>query len=395
LADADTRTALGLTEAVADDRGIYRLYGMIPGRYLLVVTGSRGNANVTLPVYFPGVTEPDRAELIRLQAGETRSSVDFVLSRALGYAVTGRVTGLPPNSTSQNIAVSLFPGGGQKRPIATTQTGGDGRFHFEGAPAGSYEIVAAGPVLGITGFGALLGENSFYGRKRFESADPQINDLEIPLQASQSLEGQFTFDREPGGACLSDARVSLDPIDPTTSSMPLTIAIDSRGIFRFHGIAPVRYRISVLDLKKPCFLKEVRVGDRTLPDRIVMADEKNRLNMALTTQHGEIGGTAVAERTPYAGATIVLAPVGNGGAVRPQDAAFAISASDGGYRVDGLAPGPYRMLALAQVSSNDYLSPSFWAAHKDQTVLVSVDPAAAVRLNIEVLPRRSKDDEKF
>ncbi|MBZ5556235.1 MAG: carboxypeptidase-like regulatory domain-containing protein [Acidobacteriia bacterium] len=68
-----------------DDRGEYRLAGLAAGAFAVSVVrasviATNGQTRTNFyQVYYPGVTEPERAPPLRLQSGEERSDVDFVV----------------------------------------------------------------------------------------------------------------------------------------------------------------------------------------------------------------------------------------------------------------------------------------------------------------------------
>src|SRR6185369_8054343 len=83
-----------------DDRGVYRLFGVPPGRYIVsagvdIRHGYTGAGNV--PSYYPITYHPDvaddsRATVIEVTSGGEATGVDIVLGRsAKTYSATGRI----------------------------------------------------------------------------------------------------------------------------------------------------------------------------------------------------------------------------------------------------------------------------------------------------------------
>jgi uncharacterized protein (DUF2141 family) len=73
-----------------DDRGVYRIYGLPAGRYIVsVFTNTSGQAGL---VFHPGVTEESQAAPVDVMAGKVVENVDIKLPPiARGYEVSGRV----------------------------------------------------------------------------------------------------------------------------------------------------------------------------------------------------------------------------------------------------------------------------------------------------------------
>jgi hypothetical protein len=178
-----------------DDRGIYRLYGVLPGDYLVVAStfvgaggeeiqqltpddlqaarralqpgqgpsptsatapGAPGGSTAAAhagptvgyaPVYYPGTFDASNAVVVTVGANEERSGVDF----ALMLAHTARVQGVliepdgrpAPGGQVQLLlppAPSVLLSAGQFARVLP-----DGTFTFSGVPPGHYSIVARAP----------------------------------------------------------------------------------------------------------------------------------------------------------------------------------------------------------------------------------------------------------
>jgi len=184
---------LGLTRT--DDRGMFRLYGLPAGSYVLGASpflgGARGGTLTSdvdvrwatgprnaLPVprrtavgyaavYYPGTTDPAEASVIELGAGEERAGIDLTLPLVPTSTVTGQVSrsdGLPV-STVQVTAIRETASEALAFPFASilpvrSQIGADGTFTISGLQPGTYAIMARAPSVapargrGAAGFGA-------------------------------------------------------------------------------------------------------------------------------------------------------------------------------------------------------------------------------------------------
>jgi hypothetical protein len=175
-----------------DDRGIYRLYGVLPGDYLVVAgsfetAGGRDILQLTpddlsaarralqagsavapsasspgaspgttrpegptvayAPVYYPGTFDASNAVVITVNANEERSGVDFTLMLARTARVKGALVepdGRPaPGGQVQLLlppAPSVLLQASQGARVLP-----DGSFTFSGVPPGHYTIVARAP----------------------------------------------------------------------------------------------------------------------------------------------------------------------------------------------------------------------------------------------------------
>jgi hypothetical protein len=76
-----------------DDRGIYRLFGQLPGRYLLSAGGySKGTNGYLQKTYHPNVTDKSQAKVVEVGEGEEATGVDLnVVEVDKTYSIFGRV----------------------------------------------------------------------------------------------------------------------------------------------------------------------------------------------------------------------------------------------------------------------------------------------------------------
>jgi protocatechuate 3,4-dioxygenase beta subunit len=197
------RTLQSAGNGSTDDRGIYRIYGLQPGEYVVGATprninpgpameavraeleamrqqgplAGRGNGPLAAavaarleaaqaagaaaeetgtgyaPVYYPGTTALSQAAATTLGPGEERSGVDFQLQRV----AVARISGMVVNSTgqeTQNVQLMLIdlnqaaPGMGN----SATRVDNEGRFTFANVAPGQYRI-SARAVVGERGGG--------------------------------------------------------------------------------------------------------------------------------------------------------------------------------------------------------------------------------------------------
>lgn len=165
--------------ATTDDRGMYRLSGLSPGRYVVQVPSLQGTFPAATPgannsfevdentrlslvsfpappqmpggrplaytsTFFPSGSTLAQAQTIDLGFGENRENANVALEPVPTVRVSGIVEG--PADAMTRLTVRLVPLGlerlGRGAEIATALVGGDGRFVFPNVPAGTYIIDA-------------------------------------------------------------------------------------------------------------------------------------------------------------------------------------------------------------------------------------------------------------
>lgn len=99
------------TARTTDDRGIYRLYGLAPGTYIVSAGGRNsfggtGAYDEDSPTYAPSSTRDTAAQVLVTSGDET--NVDIKYRGEAGHAVSGTVTGAWDGAVGSGISVSLM-----------------------------------------------------------------------------------------------------------------------------------------------------------------------------------------------------------------------------------------------------------------------------------------------
>lgn len=140
-----------------DDRGVYRLNGVAPGKYSLVVTvqtetvgqgraGGRGGFRGPAPllnVYAPGTMRKADAQIIEIHGGETADGVDIRVALNGLHTLQGRVESKADGHMLNAGTVSLT----DATDSSTTRSGSvdpDGTFRMEYLPPGTYTVTVTG-----------------------------------------------------------------------------------------------------------------------------------------------------------------------------------------------------------------------------------------------------------
>ncbi|HEX6202470.1 MAG TPA: carboxypeptidase-like regulatory domain-containing protein, partial [Thermoanaerobaculia bacterium] len=288
----DARVAFART----DDDGRFEIENVPPGAVRLAASG--------------GGFRPGEASGIELAPGERRDGVRIELQR--GGTLVGRVLapdGQPlPNALVQ-VSANLLWGGIEGR------TDGDGRYRLPGLPEGVLQVRAE--------------HSDFVATIREITAGEGEIQLDLQLGAGHRVSGRVV---DAGGAPIAGARVMLGGQMVRGLLRPATTRAD--GSFELDGVAPGLWQLSAA--------KEGWVQAEE-PLRLEIDGPVAGVELRLTAGAAVVGhvrGVDLAEigRLRVAAGAEDRAPGG--------DTRIGTVDYEGGYRVDGLTPGRWRVMAI-------------------------------------------------
>jgi hypothetical protein len=174
-----------------DDRGVYRLYGLPPGRYI-VSSGSAlwGNTGRKFPTtYHPGVTSEDQAAIIEVNEGSEVTGIDIALGGAsTGYEALGRVIDSETGNPIPQVSLMCFGVGEEGREFTgfngNAKTDAQGNFRFAGLPAGRYSLSLTPDMDFLTG-----GIEYYIDETTFEIASGNAAGIEVRAKRGGSIAG--------------------------------------------------------------------------------------------------------------------------------------------------------------------------------------------------------------
>jgi protocatechuate 3,4-dioxygenase beta subunit len=142
--------AFNTRERRTDDRGVYRLYGLTPGSYVVIAGGRSqfGNIRPTAydadaPTYYPAATR-DGAVEVQVQTGQELTGIDIRHRGERGHTISGVLAGaLPPAGTRAGMTVALVnPTTGANEGQSFIQNDANPSFFFDGIGDGDYDLAA-------------------------------------------------------------------------------------------------------------------------------------------------------------------------------------------------------------------------------------------------------------
>ena len=143
--EAGHRTPAYVYEGVTDDRGVYRVFGLPTGTYIVAADGTANynptgvNAFATdTPTYAPSSSR-ESADEISVRLGE-ETSVDIRYRGEPGSMISGVVRATHTGDRGYWVTLTSLKEGGPRWSTGFQEPSGE--FAFEGIPDGDYHIVA-------------------------------------------------------------------------------------------------------------------------------------------------------------------------------------------------------------------------------------------------------------
>ena len=195
--------------SATDDRGIYRIFGLPPGTYIVEVGGYSNSLTSAItpydldgPTYAPSSTR-DNATEVTVSSGQ-ESSVDVRYRAEPGHTVSGTVKNLGTFGSS----ITLHPvDGGWIATANTFQSPNDRGFVFYGVADGIYDVLAQQRV----GLPATP-DISFSDGQRITVKGADVKGLELVTKPLASLSGTITLQPSTASECAGKRKPSLAEI---------------------------------------------------------------------------------------------------------------------------------------------------------------------------------------
>ena len=392
----------------ADDRGVYRLYGLPAGDYVISATPRNSGIGdirrmseteivaaeqavkqpqsplepdeppVTVgytAVFFPGVLNATQASAITVRRGEERQGVDFAVQFVRTSTVEGMVVA-PGTVRPESVQLLMLPRqsgqAGLPGPAvflsgASNRVGPDGKFSFTGVTPGAYTLSARMTAQEGT---------SLWANVDIDVDGQPVSGVTLALQEGLTVSGRLAFEMDgvDPPTLMTRARLNLIPAENSSFSMSTAATqVSASGAFMMEGVVPGRYRVAatfntpeVNWILKSAVIKGKDALD--VPFDLAAGDVVTDAVFTFTNRTQELSGTLQdASKRPAPDFTVVVFPVDRAlwgstrrvRTVRPD--------TTGKFTFTNLPAGAYRIAAVLDIGPEDL---------RDQTLLEELAAAS-------------------
>jgi hypothetical protein len=367
----------GIQMRPSDDRGGYRLFGLLPGRYLVVadLDGSPGRGDPAPhggygPTFYPGVTNVSAALPVALDRGDA-IGIDFSFQDEPAARVAGTAHDSEgrPVSGGVLLAVSERSGAIMLEP-RLAPLGRDGSFAFENVPAGDYVLQAIAPSVGnqpATEPGKPVPRPpTEFGMQYVTVDDTDPPPALLRTTAGVRLRGRMTVDGPPS---TPPAALTVWPF-PANFDLSSMIGNGASGLtkkddgsFEVVGVTGPR-RFVLMGSVDGWYLKGARVGRieaMDTPFDFGMAErELDDIEIVVSSSVAAIFGSVTrADGEPVADCSVLLFSTDSRKWYRSSQALkLGRLSQNREFRFDSLPPGSYYLVALTDAS--DLITSGSW-----------------------------------
>ena len=392
-----------------DDKGQYRVWGLMPGDYYVNATarggfggpfgqfgpgafgggggpgggravfagrGGRGGPGSGAPAgndqeqinyaptYFPGVASVNEAKPIAVGLSEEVLDINFNMQLVHVSRITGRVInpdGTPVTSGNVNLGIDV--GGGRGNQIGMNYGGRiqwDGEFTIANVPPGRYTLRARGDDSEIPQYAAqpvtITGED--------------LSDMTVVLAPGATITGTVSFLGAPGASPdPSQFRITAPAADQSNVGPQPNARVGKDGAFELSGVPAGSHLIRSAGNARGFILKSVTVNGRDVTDTPVPLRAGETLaNVAVvfTDQQNEINGTVTNEQGTALPDYTVLAFSTDPSLWRPLSRQIMTARPDqtGKYRIRGLPRGDYYLVAVDPAEQGEWFEPTYLDEHR-------------------------------
>ncbi|MDT4969419.1 MAG: hypothetical protein QOJ64_4156 [Acidobacteriota bacterium] len=251
---------MGGTTAETDDRGVYRIFGLPPGQYIVAAGGAgpfgqfaASGFGLDVLSYYPS-SNRDTAVPVTVRSGDESTGIDIKYRGTEGHLISGVVLGKAEGGQLGAAVIVMLASAGTSsiQAIAFAGTGEERRvFNFNGIADGDYDLFASfqvGPM-----------DNSLVASKRVTVRNGDLTGVELRLAQLGSIAGRIMLDPlkaedkcDKRGSQVIEVVLNTPRDDAKKAGSPLMTSmfggvatlLNGKGEFTIKNVEPGKYRFA-------------------------------------------------------------------------------------------------------------------------------------------------------
>ncbi len=383
---------------MTDDLGQFRVYGLMPGEYVVsavvrqmgfaVAPGTVNDSTEGFaPTFYPGTINLAEAQPVTIGVGQ-ELSLHITLAAARMARVSGSVVdslGKPP----VGAMVMLRSGSSAfaMMPTATAQVAPDGAFSLANVPPGEH-------VLDVRPMGRGADAAAEFASMPITVANENISGLRLTTAAGARVKGRVVFDgTAPQTGGFGPPRVFAQPEDPQSATVPGMIMGPGGGVVAEDGsfeLGNLSGKVLFRAATPPNWaLRSVTIDGEDMTDiayEFKGAQGPSDVRIVLTDKLTEVSGSVTDDRgRALANYVVILLPEeATTGSVAMRFTRTTRPDQQGAYRVRGLPPGRYVVAAVDTLEQGREWEPEFQSRVRDVGRALTLREGQSVALDLEL-----------
>jgi protocatechuate 3,4-dioxygenase beta subunit len=381
--------------AVSDDRGVYRISGVVSGRYIIMANGVAHQAFRMQPEAVAGEQPPAQARFgVQFYPGTDRMSAASVIAVEPGREVRGMDFRMSPNPTSTLRGTVIPPlelPADTRIDVAIVQQDlpdeNQAKFAFS-VPGPNYSFEQYGVVPGeyILMTHLSHGDRQYLGVQRVGISGGADREVTLKLEPGVDVAGSLRIEGE-AAARQGEYQVELSPGESISRNEPRpTASVRADGTFVVNSVVPGVWDIGVTPIPPGGYIKAMRLGDEDVltEDMIIGPRTAAPLRIVVSTRGGVLEGR-VKRSEEAARAIVLLAPAGKFSHVL-SFYSTGVADEGGHFKMDGLTPGAYKLYAFEAMEYGAWQDPEFLKAFESYGEKVEIVEGRNSPKELQLIP---------
>lgn len=367
---------------LTDDRGIYRIYGLAPGHYIVganaALSGSIRDSEFAdeLPVFYPSGDRADATEF-EVGTGQEISGVDIKYRALTGKSISGMIDRqavsreTPPGWMAQ-VSVYQLPDKYQVRIGAVLPRDDQYDFTVSGLSDGDYEVVAQW----------FLKDGSYSSapyRVKLHGAD--VKGIRLKLQPLGTISGTIAMERS---SCPNALTPALEEIEvKLVSEKNMGAAnVNGKGEFQTNSLKPDTFRLFADLHGEHTYLKSISAPKLGEIERKGIDIKYGEKVTGLLMRLGQDGAHLSGKSAGGGRKRVFLVPADSGHSDMPHKYFQSVTASDSSFSIGNIAPGEYFFYSSDYVDSSEHPLVNFQFDDKSRTRLRELASQFGTRVSL-------------
>jgi hypothetical protein len=363
--------------ASTNDLGEYRIFDVPPGKYFIRASPGRmrvgsgpEDTEFYSTAFYPGAPDAAGARQIELAAGQQLTGFNFLMRRARYATIRGRVV-TPPGATDVHAGRMFTDDRGTSS--STGRVEADGKFEFFGVAPGLIYLVAS----------YVLDGQRYTAQLPVQVGSEDIDGIELRPAPPVEVSGRVRIE----GGSEKPSSVGLELLGPGRRYGAESSLIKDDGALTFRGVERNSYRVAPSRMGN-LYLKSVYWGQTDITeselDLTAGVPPRTELTVTFGGDSGQLEGVVRDDKQqPVESAVVTLLP-----AIRRNGPFHKSATADrsGKFRIQGVAPGAYRVFAWEKVDVNAVIyDPDFLRPHEGAGVSLQVAAGEQKRVELRAI----------